>query len=349
MHSLRYIIVVFLGLMTACTTQSDIDLDSIPLDWELRRLDTQMYLCAQALQADSTLGIFEAYEKYFAQDRDYYLESLGLPYTNTGKADTLLASSLVSLVADSSMYHLLDTIQQVFPPQFPFDSMLSPMLKRLTAFYSEDSLAIPTFCTFANGYYTEGDSRSVDQIQVLPHFFGLGLHYFLGSNFPYYPTLIPLYIRQRFDKIYLESLVATSIAEGMVPEVDPRDQPALLHHVIRKGIVQYFIDRLLPHTPDSTKLFYSSPQIDWAETYEPALYKEILPQLYSTDFLQYRDFLEEKPFSTQISQEAPPRIGQFLGWKIIKAYMDKNPQIGLKELAESRDYEAIFKAAAYRP
>ena len=349
MQFLRSISCVFVGVLTACSPQSDIDLDSISIDWKFRRLDTQMYECAQALKQDSTLDTFQAYEQYFAQDRGYYLESLGLPFSEERKADSLLAKSLVSLVLDPNMYQLLDTIQQVFPPQFPFDSMLVPLVKRLSAFYPGDSLEIPTFCTFANGYFAGGDSRSVDQIQVLPHYFGIGLHFFLGKDFPYYPNLVPNYIRRRFDKQYIETLVATSIAEGMVPEVDPRGQPALLHHVVRKGIVQYFINQLLPNTPDSTLLFYTSPQIEWAETYEPALYKEILPQLYSTDFLQYRDFLEEKPFSTQIAQDAPPRIGQFLGWKIVRSYMDKNPQIGLNELAENQDYEAIFKEASFRP
>ena len=349
MQFLRSISCVLLGVLTACSPQSDIDLNSIAVDWELRRLDIQMYKCAQALRQDSTLDTFQAYEQFFAQDRGYYLESLGLPYSEKGKSDSLLAKSLVSLVSDPSMYQLLDTIQQVFPPSFPFDSMLVPIVKRLTAYYREDTLEIPTFCTFANGYFAGGDSRSVDQIQVLPNYFGLGLHYFLGKDFPYYPNLVPIYIRRRFDKEYMETLVATSIAEGMVPEVDPRSQPALLHHVIRKGIVQYFISRLLPQTPDSTLLFYTSPQMGWAETYEPALYKEILPELYSTDFFKYRDFLEEKPFSGQIAQEAPPRIGQFLGLKIVRAYMDKNPSVELNELADNQNYEALFKEASYRP
>ena len=349
MHFFRIIFVAVCGILTACAPSGDIDINSIDIDWKFERLDLKMYACSQAILADSTLDEFEAYQRFFFADRGYYLESLGLPDSRNGRTDSILALSLVGLVADSSMNHLLDTIQQVFPPSYPFDSLLQPIVKRLVAYFPDDTLEIPQFCTFANGFFTQGDSRSIDQIQVLPHYFGLGLHYFLGKDLLFYPALIPAYMRQRFDKKYIEVLVASSIAEGMVPEVDPRSQPTLLDHIIRKGVVQYFIDKLLPASDDSLKLFYSAEQMGWAETYEPAIYKELLPELYSTNYLQYRDYLEEKPFSSQFSEEAPPRLGQFLGWKMIRTYMKKNPSVSLAKLTENTAYEEIFKAAQYRP
>ena len=342
---------IIYALLTACDTQGDRKFDNVLVDMDFKRLDLPMYLCASRFRSDSALDAFEMYREYFHKDREYYLESLAIPShrMREGQADSLLARALIPLVADTSMYQLLDTIQQVFPPDYPFEKEIEPILKRLIGIFGKDSLLIPPFRTFANGFVPKGDSRSVDQLQVLPTFYGIGLHYFLGKDFPYYPASIPVYIRKRFDKEYLPVLIASSISEGMVPEVDPRSQPALIDHIIRKGIAQYFLDQLLPDTPDSLKFSYSTPQMAWAESFEPALYKGIIPQLYSTDYLEYRDYLEERPFSSQISREAPPRIGQFLGWKIVKAYMENNPATSLTELISDKNYTQIFKSANYRP
>lgn len=348
----KYVLFVMMyAVLTSCNTQSDRQFDNISLDLDIKRLDIGMYQCAGKIRSDSTLNLFETYREFFQEDREYYIESLGIPVNRMreGQVDSLLARTLIPLVADSSMYQLLDTIQQVFPADYPFEQQMLPLLKRLVGYLGEDSLEIPPFRMFANGFVPKGDSRSIDQLQVLPSYYGIGLHYFLGKGYPFYPANVPVYIRKRFDKIYLPVLVASSISEGMVPEVNPRSQPTLIDHMVRKGIAQFFLDKLLPDTPDSLKFFYTSEQMAWAERFEPALFKEIIPDLYSTDYLQYRDYLEERPFSAQISQEAPPRIGQFLGWKIVRAYIEENPSISLAELIASQDYTGIFKSAKYRP
>jgi len=356
MNTQIVLFLVILGcILTDCQQKQPIDLSEIEYELDFKRLDSQMYRCAKALHEDTTMDIYTAYEQYLKSDREFYLQLLGINYSgeagsmNASLMDSLVANNICTLLQDRSMYRLLDTIQMVFPENYDFKNRLSPPIKRLIYYFSIDSLEIPAFRTFANGYIPDGSMRTVDQLQVLPDYIGLGLHYFMGEHFPYYPVNVPQYIRKQFQPEYMDVVLVSALAEGMVAPVDPGSQPTLLDKIIQSGIKQYFVDQLLPETPDSLKLYYSSEQIAWADEYEAFLYKDVISHLYDIDFVVHRDYLGNKPYSTHISQEAPPRIGQYIGWKIVNAYTKRHPEITLPQLCGMTDYDRIFKEARYRP
>jgi hypothetical protein len=45
--------------------------------------------------------------------------------------------------------------------------------------------------------------------------------------------------------------------------------------------------------------------------------------------------------------ESPPQLGIWLGWKMVKAYMAKNPKLSVEQLLAEPRAEAIL--AAYKP
>jgi len=347
--------IVVILLIVSCETRDNIDVDQIEYEMDFQRIDLKMYNCAQALAQNPQLDYWQAYQTYLVEDRDFYWQLLGIKDANQiqtytmGHRDSLIAKNMGSLLADSSMYQLLDTIQTQFPDSFPFKARLTPPIKRLIYHFGKDSLDIPAFRTFANGYIPNGGLQMVDQLQVLPEFMGLGLHFFMGADFPFYPANIPAYLRKQFAPTYLETVVVSALAEGMVAPLPIDKQPTLLDRIVRTGIKQYFMDQLLPDTADSLKLYYTTQQIDWANEYEAFLYRDIISHLYEIDFVVHRDYLGQKPYSTHISQEAAPRIGQFIGWKIVKQFMKRNPDVNLADLCIRQDYDTIFKEAKYRP
>ena len=342
-----------------CGQPAKEDLSSVALELDIKRLDLNMLAASRQLIRDSVSDPVDIYNEYLAEDRYFYGQLTGVSFGFRGRRfsenvlDSMVRVQMTRLLADTNMYFLLDTISQVFPENYSFEDVIVPPMKRLVKHFEGDSLQIPAFRTYGNGFVPEGDSRFVDQIQVFPNYIGLGLHYFLGPDFRYYPAAIPKFISRRFDKDYLPVQLVAEIAEGMVVEVAPTRQPTLLDKMVREGIKLYFMDQLLPNTPDSLKLMYTSQQMEWANTFEPEIYKLLIPELYVTDFVKHRDFLEEKPFTSQLSTSAgnptAPRLGQYIGWKIVEAYMDRDSEMTLPELCEVQDYEELFKEARYRP
>ena len=54
--------------------------------------------------------------------------------------------------------------------------------------------------------------------------------------------------------------------------------------------------------------------------------------MYESSHFIKNKYVNERPNVTEIGNECPGRIGQWLGWKIVNAYMKNNPEVTLQEL-----------------
>jgi hypothetical protein len=346
-------LLLFSVLFMACGSDPDEGLEDISLEINPVRVDSLMRAYVHDRLAHPELDAFTAYERHLQAERDFFYEwilldpRLQAPRPAPSRLDSILALQLGRTLADSNMLMLLDTIAVRFPHEADLTQRLILPLKRLKKHFPD--IQLPAFRTHANGYMPSGDARSIDQVVPTPHFFSLGLHFFLGKDWPFYPANIPAFMRRRFEPEFLPVAVAKEIALGMVAPLPREKRPTLLDAMVRAGIEQYFVQQLLPHTPDSLCLSYSSEQMAWAEHFEARIYKELIEDLYSTVPKPQQEFLSEKPFTTHLSQESAPRIGVYCGWKIVEAYLERHPEVTLAELAARQDYEVIFKEAKYKP
>jgi hypothetical protein len=42
-------------------------------------------------------------------------------------------------------------------------------------------------------------------------------------------------------------------------------------------------------------------------------------------------------------------LGTWVGWQIVRKYMDRNPKVTLQELMADDDYQKIFNESKYKP
>jgi hypothetical protein len=59
--------------------------------------------------------------------------------------------------------------------------------------------------------------------------------------------------------------------------------------------------------------------------------------------------MNDAPFTATISQESPGRLGTWVGWQIIKSYMDENTDVSLQQLMKTTDYQLILNKSGYQP
>ncbi|MFK7922576.1 MAG: hypothetical protein AB8H47_11505 [Bacteroidia bacterium] len=347
-------------VFTACEEVPNEDIKDVVLDVEVERVDSIMWECSRALQENDTLEAFTAYVEYLQPKRQFFYDLMGIEQylplllkskddsLTTADLDSLLASQLIPILANPQMYGLLDTIREVYPYNGSLEALITPALKRMTLHLND--LEFPDFTTHVSGYVPEGDWRTADQMVPMPRGeFSIGLHYFLGDSFRFYPPNIARYQLRRCRKEYISVQMVHEIAEGMVPPIEAKRQPRLIDKMVRAGVKHYFIETILPYTPDSLRFQYSLEQMQWADYYEGRIYKELIPLLYEGDSRIHRDYLTDKPYTTQLSIESAPRIGEYCGWKIVHAYMERHPKMSLEDLLAIKDYEKIFKEARYKP
>tara|TARA_R110002074_G_scaffold398112_1_gene589561 strand:- start:111 stop:341 length:231 start_codon:yes stop_codon:yes gene_type:complete len=73
--------------------------------------------------------------------------------------------------------------------------------------------------------------------------------------------------------------------------------------------------------------------------------------LFSTDSKLLGRFINPAPFSKfyleDIDADSPGRLGQYLGWQIVRAYMEQN-DVNLKEMLITST-EDIFNNSKFKP
>ena len=73
--------------------------------------------------------------------------------------------------------------------------------------------------------------------------------------------------------------------------------------------------------------------------------------MFTSNERSFMGLIQDGPFSKGegVPQEAPPRIAVWLGWQIVRAYMDQHPDLTLAQLWEEIDSEKILKESRYKP
>lgn len=176
----------------------------------------------------------------------------------------------------------------------------------------------------------------------------ISLDTYLGVENPLYDG-VQEYIRKNFRKELIVPHAAGAFAETVVPRPNSR---SFLAHMVYYGKLLYLKDLLVPFKTDAEKMDFSSEELDWAEANEEQIWRYFVENelLYSTDSDLYTRFLYPAPFSKfylELDNEAPGRLGQFLGWQIVRQYMGKN-EVSIREMI-AQDAETIFNKSNYKP
>lgn len=180
---------------------------------------------------------------------------------------------------------------------------------------------------------------------------GLQLH--LGKDFSFYNSEIgqqsfPSYISRWFTP----EMIPVNCLKNIVADIYPENLSgkALVEQMVEKGKQLYFLDKVLPYTADTLKIGYSDKQLQGCYNNEGQIWNFFLTNqlLYKKESDIIRGYLDESPNTPEMGNESPGAIGLFVGWQIVKKYMEKNEKVTLEELLKT-DARKIFEESKYKP
>lgn len=176
----------------------------------------------------------------------------------------------------------------------------------------------------------------------------VSLDTYLGPDHKFYIG-IQEFLKKNFSKDQIVSDAAGEIAENYVPKADSR---TFLSHMLYYGKLLYLKDKFIPFRSNAEKIGYSEDELEWVKANEDQIWRYFIENelIYDTDSKLYTRFLYPAPFSKfylQLDAESPARVGQYIGWNIVRAYMEKNDVSIQKMLNTSA--EEIFNKANYKP
>ncbi len=112
------------------------------------------------------------------------------------------------------------------------------------------------------------------------------------------------------------------------------------------------MDHVLPDIPDTLKIGYTTEQMEWARAYEQDIWAWFVSEelLYEYDFHRTQKHLGEAPFTPELGDqnESAPKLGVFLGWNIVRQYMERNQDVTLPELMANGNGQSILDGSRYR-
>ncbi len=176
----------------------------------------------------------------------------------------------------------------------------------------------------------------------------VALDNYLGDNHEFYGR-IHTYVKQNLEPSQIVPDVAEAYAKKRIFQPSRK---TLLDEMVYFGKILYFKDIMLPNISDQVKIGYSIEEFEWAQQNESNIWRHFVERelLFSTDSKLASRFINPAPFSKfnlELDSESPGRLGQYIGWQIVLAYM-KNNDLSLQDML-NKDAEEIFNKSKFKP
>ena len=334
-----YVFLICLGL-TSCWEDKNKhipDSSGIPVDLNIHRFEQELF----SLDTNDVATGIAALEQKYPEFSDFYFKSIlqiKKPWDTTG----VYRQHVKGFLTYPFTQALYDTTQIVYADFESVTQQLEQGFQFYQYYFPEKT--VPSIYTFISEF-TYG--------VVLPpidNTVGIGLDLFLGHEYPYYyypPLSMPAYIAKTQDKAHLPAKLFAGLIADMTG--NPKGSK-FIDQIVHNGKNLYLLDLLLPYEQDSIKLGFTAAQTTWCEENEFPMWAFFLKEelLHSNEYQKFKSLVADSPQATGMPPEAPGKAGNWMGWQMVKAYMERFPDTTPQELI-GVDAETILAKSRYKP
>jgi gliding motility-associated lipoprotein GldB len=243
-------------------------------------------------------------------------------------------------LVDSLQRELTDEVAGVFPDMEEEQEELELLFKHIKYYYPETK--VPQVVTITSEVEYRNKVILVDSLLIV------ALDTYLGKDHHFYGGIAKYHSKNfRKEQLVVDVAVAFAKAQTLKPQAS-----TFLDQMIYEGKQLYLMEQLLPQKPLYEVFGYTQDELDFAVENERNVWQNFVASelLYSTDRSLLARFIDPAPFSKfylEFDSETPGRLGRFIGYKIVAAYM-KNNDVPLKTMG-IQAADVIFASAKYKP
>ena len=312
----------FLGLlgflMTSCDDDTKLpdEISQIPINLKVERFDQKF----AAVDSSNLDKLITAYPFFFPDSytREFWLEK----------------------ISDTIQLELNKEVALAFPDFTREQADLEILFKHIKYYYPKTP--IPDVITITSDVAYRNPVILTDSLLII------GLDNYLGTEHHFYDGIQKFYT-QNFRKEQLDVDVADVFVSKWVRRTANR---RFLDEMIYHGKRLYMMEALLTLEDKNEIIGYTPQQYGWAMANEVDIWKYFIENelLFDSDNKLLSRFINPAPFSKfylSFDNDSPPRLGRYIGWQIVKSYMNRN-NIPLQMLP-GKTSDEIFKQANYKP
>lgn len=308
---------VFIVLM-ACNSKPDKEeeIANIPMTFEFERFD-QIF---SETTIDELQALKERYPIFFPEQY----------------ADSIWELRL----SDTLQLELQHEVSKAFPDETNLKWDLLNLFQHIKFYFHEFQAPI----VYATTSYVDYKNKVI----LTDRYLVIALDTYLGEEHPFYEG-IQKYITKNLTASQIIPDVATSYARTYIARPAQR---TLLAQMIYYGKELYLKDLWLATSSDAIKIGYTEDELLWVKENEMDMWRYFVENelLFSTNATLSQRFINPAPFSKfylEIDNESPGMTGRYLGWQIVRAYMENNP-VSIQQLM-IMEADEIFKNSKYKP
>ena len=282
----------------------------------------------------------ERFDQIFYQSKPEDLNKIKAQYPfffPEGNPDSVWVNKLKQPL----LKELYKEVQIKYPTLGPIETDMEKMFAYVQYYFPK--FKTPRVITLINEVDTEAKSFYVDTLALV------SLDCYLGKEHRFYVDF-PEYKKQSLEpNQILPDLVSTFCYGKIAPPTDR----TLLSAMIYYGKELYVKDKLIPFYSDADKIGYTDMQIKFCQENEYFMWSNLVENklLFDSNPKNELRFIKPAPFSKfylEIDNQTPGRVGQWLGWQIVRSYMENHEDVTLQELL-AMDAKTIFDNSKYKP
>jgi gliding motility-associated lipoprotein GldB len=311
-------VLMVLCLFFSCSDKktTQIDISNINVDFSIKRYDVDFYNATKATLPKLKLKYPYLFPKEFT-------DSVSLAKINDPQEQQLFTES-----------------QKIYKNITALKKQLTTLFKHVK--YYNSKFVEPTVVSMLSNI--DYDSRVIFADSLLL----ISLDVYLGKEHKFYGDY-PKYIKENNTKDHIIIDAANAIIDKQIHLSKNRN---FLGKMIYEGKKMYLLDVYVPLTSDKEKIGFSQEKLNWATSNEEQIWMYFMDRkmLFNTDTKLNKRFLENAPFSKFYMEQdnlSPGRIGVWIGWQIVRSYMQHN-DVSLQELLKI-DESDLFNKSKYKP
>ena len=311
------------GPVEGCRPDAAADAAAVPV--KLQRLESAFFQLKNPGQAQQFMNANPRFARYYLQRQP--------------GNEAELAKNLVQLATNPALQQLGRETAAAFPDSAALRHDVSEVLRRVHYYFPD--FRVPASYTCVSGFLAK-DIYVNDSLLVL------SLDWFVGPKASKRPDL-PQYMLRRYTPAGLPSLLAQDVAS----KYNKHELTAntTLDAMVHAGKTLYFASQMLPCTPDSVLMGYTSREMVGLEGNEARVWGHFLEKnlLYSTTPFLLQKYVGERPNVPEIDKTCPGRVGQWVGLQIIRKYVAEHPNVPLARLMAETNAQRLLNDSHYRP
>lgn len=306
--------------------KAKLDIDVQPYDLEFSRYEEVLFNLDTANFQTELMKVQDQYRVFLSGD----LNNLDA------------VKYLKDFATDPFTIVLYQKAKAAFPDLRQVESTVEGVFARFHYYYPEIELPTKAF-TCITGIHPDEPP-----VQIINNQLVISLDWYLNDEEVYDQIGMPRYMSLRRNKATLAKEVAELLYMNYIYEW--RKQGQIVGEMVFYGRRNLFIEALCPDLPDSVLLGYSSSQWRWAVENEGQVWADIVGsrRLYDAGLDSYMMFFGDGPFTQAYSNDAPARLGEFLGLNMVRSYVS-NHETSLQDLMKRKDLQNLFQDSGYKP